>query len=244
MQMLNPEPDYLSGACISGIAFKEGENMKEEHRHKHEETCNAAKKTEPGEEKKVEDNISSSEKEIKKLSEELAKAKEEALLSKDKALRAMADLNNAAKRQKKEKEDFVKYAAGELAVKIIPALDDFEQALKGEIKVDENFSKGVMMIYNNLKEALEKEGLKKQETKTVRFDPNLHEVVATEGTEDAEQDGVIAEVFRPGYMFKDIVLRPAMVKVYKKAPEEAVEKEAEPASAAAADKIEEKEEGK
>ena len=168
MQMLNPEPDYLSGACISGIAFKEGENMKEEHRHKHEETCNAAKKTEPGEEKKVEDNISSSEKEIKKLSEELAKAKEEALLSKDKALRAMADLNNAAKRQKKEKEDFVKYAAGELAVKIIPALDDFEQALKGEIKVDENFSKGVMMIYNNLKEALEKEGLKKHTSRKTK----------------------------------------------------------------------------
>ncbi|OGF47234.1 MAG: nucleotide exchange factor GrpE [Candidatus Firestonebacteria bacterium RIFOXYC2_FULL_39_67] len=216
--------------------------MKEEHKHKHEEAPKAENKPLHKEEEKVEVPLSPSEKEIKKLSEELAKAKEEALLNKDKALRAMADLNNASKRLQKEKEDFVKYAAGELAQKLIPALDDFENAIKGEAKVDENFLKGVKMIYGNLKEALEKEGLKKQETEGKKFDPNMHEVVATEPTEDAKKDGMVAEVFRPGYMFKDIVIRPAMVKVYKKT-EEVEEKETTP-ELKSAEKIEKKEEGK
>ncbi|OGF46787.1 MAG: nucleotide exchange factor GrpE [Candidatus Firestonebacteria bacterium RIFOXYA2_FULL_40_8] len=217
--------------------------MKEEHKHKHEEAHKVEGAPEVMEEKKVEAALSASEKEIKKLSEELAKAKEEVLLNKDKALRAMADLNNASKRLQKEKEDFVKYAAGELAQKLIPALDDFENAIKGDSKVDDNFLKGVKMIYGNLKEALEKEGLKKQEIQGKKFDPNMHEVVATEATEDLKKDGLVAEVFRPGYMFKDIVLRPAMVKVYKKIEEEIKEKEAV-VEIKEEEKIEKKEEGK
>ncbi|MFH1073652.1 MAG: nucleotide exchange factor GrpE [Candidatus Firestonebacteria bacterium] len=214
--------------------------MKEEHKHKHEEASKVELKPELKEEKKAEETLSGPEKEIKKLSDELALVKEEAVLNKDKALRALADLNNASKRLQKEKEDFVKYAAGELLVKLIPALDDFENAIKGEVKVDENFLKGVKMIYGNLKEALEKEGLKKQDAQGKKFDPNLHEVVMTEDTLDAKKDGIITEIFRQGYMFKDIVVRPALVKVYKKTEEDVKEKESEPA----VEKIKEKEEGK
>jgi len=128
-----------------------------------------------------------------------------------------------------------------LAQKLIPALDDFENAIRGDSKVDDNFLKGVKMIYNNLKEALEKEGLKKQDIDGKKFDPNMHEVVATEATGEIKKDGLIAEVFRPGYMFKDIVIRPAMVKVYKKEEEVKEETALKPS---VEEKIEKKEEEK
>ena len=211
--------------------------MKEEHKHKHEvspvpegEQKPEAKKEEPAfekedkrSEKELKEVLKKSEGELKRLFEELAKVRHEALENKDKALRAMADQNNAAKRQQKEKEEFIKYASGEISRRLLPVLDDFENAVKGEVKADANFIKGVKMIQGNLKEILEKEGLRKQETVGKAFDPNLHEVVATEPTEDQKQEGVVAEEFRPGYMFKDLVLRPAMVKVFKKNEEKAKE---------------------
>lgn len=153
----------------------------------------------------------------------------------------MAEQSNASKRQQKEKEEFIKYASAEIARKLLPVLDDFENALKGSINTEDNFVKGVKMIYGNLKEVLEKEGLKKQDTAGRVFDPHLHEVVATEPTGDAKKENVVAVEFRPGYMFKEFVLRPAMVKVFKKTDEEI--KEEKPKEDKAADqKIEEKEE--
>jgi len=215
--------------------------MKEEHKHKqYDEASKQEVKTAAKEEKKTEEPLAVLEKEIKTLSVELARAKEEALLQKDKALRAMAELNNASKRQMKERGEYIKYAAGELALKIIPVLDDFENATRGEVKADENFLQGVKMIYGNLKETLEKEGLQKQDATGKKFDPNLYEAVATEATGEPEKDGVIAEILRPGYMFKDIVLRPAMVKIYKQTEEE--NKEKETGEETVPEKIEEKEE--
>ena len=219
--------------------------MKEEHKHKHDvppaadvkDEPKAAENTPQKEDKRTDrelrEELKKAENEVKRLTGELENIRTEAHANKDRALRAMAEQNNAAKRQQKEKEEFIKYASGEIAGKLLPVLDDFENAVKGEAKVDANFIKGVKMIQGNLKEILEKEGLKKQEAVGKAFDPNLHEVVATEPTEDPKADGVVAEEFRPGYMFKDLVLRPAMVKVFKKTE-----------TTEAVEKIEKKEEGR
>ncbi|GEM_PF-705404 len=213
--------------------------MKEEHKHKNEAGAdsgfeekqeiktgeNILLKEENLSEKELREALKNAREENKHLAGELARSKAASHENKDKALRALAEQNNAAKRQQKEKEEFIKYASGEVVRKIIPVLDDFESALKEKVSAQDNFFKGVKLIYGNLKETLEKEGLKKQETVGRVFDPNLHEVVATEPTEDLKKENVVAEEFRPGYMFKEFVLRPAMVKVFKKTEEDKKAKE-------------------
>ena len=219
--------------------------MKEEHKHKEVEPKRAAEehKKKEAEAREPETESEMPKSEIEKLKAEVEKARKEASENKDQALRAMAELNNATKRLFKEKEDFIKYSSGELAKKLIPMLDDFENALKVGNKTDENFVEGIKLIQRNMKEVFEKEGLVKQEAVGKKFDPNLHEVVATAHTENEKQEGIIAEELRSGYMFKDIVLRPAMVKIYKKMePETESDKEEQKKTEDGGQKTEGKEE--
>ena len=70
------------------------------------------------------------------------------------------------------------------------------------------------MIYSNLMEVLEKEGVKALESDGEAFDPNLHHALFVEEVEDGESDRVI-ETFQKGYKMNDKLIRPAMVKVSK-----------------------------
>lgn len=179
--------------------------MKEEKKEEEQKKEAEVKAEEKKEEKKEEQPV-----------DELTKFKNEADEYKDKYLRALADLNNIARRGLKEKEDYVKYATSVLIVKILPVLDSFDNALKVEqAKADKGFLSGIKMIHNNLRDVLEKEGLKRQQTAGQKFNPLEHEVVSTVETEESKKDGIIMEEMRSGYTFKDIVIRPAMVKIAK-----------------------------
>jgi len=129
----------------------------------------------------------------------------------DRALRARAEFDNARRRAERERSDFLQFAAMDLVKDVLPVLDDFERALKVET-TDQNYAKGVELIYQRLFESLKKLGLEPIEAAGRPFDPNLHQAVERVETDEAEDQTVLGE-FQRGYNFKGKMLRPAMVKV-------------------------------
>lgn len=129
-------------------------------------------------------------------------------------LRVQADFDNFRKRTRKEKEDLLKYATQPLLEALLPALDNLERALAaGSGSSDsESLMKGVDMVFRQMKQILEQEGLQTIEAEGKPFDPHIHQAVMQEESTDHEPGMVIQEL-QKGYMLKDRVLRPSMVKV-------------------------------
>ncbi|MDP8254030.1 MAG: nucleotide exchange factor GrpE [Candidatus Kaelpia aquatica] len=145
----------------------------------------------------------------------LVKVKEELSETKDSWLRAVAELDNARKKWAKERQDLFSYAQIDLIRGIIPVLDHFEHAMQLLPDVKDEFEQGIEMIYKEMNNTLEKYGLVKiNDLKDKDFDPFEQEAASHEEDEDVAEDKVI-EVLRSGYKFKDVLIRPAMVKVSK-----------------------------
>ncbi len=129
----------------------------------------------------------------------------------DRLVRTLAEFDNARKRFEQQRSDYLQFAAMDFVKQILPAVDDFERALKVQT-ADESYAKGVELIYQRLSGILKKLGLEPIETAGKRFDPNLHEAVQRVPTEEVEDQSILEE-FQKGYNFKGKLLRPAMVKV-------------------------------
>ncbi len=129
----------------------------------------------------------------------------------DRLLRKQAEFDNFRKRMERDRSDFIQFAGMEMARELLPVLDDFERALKVQCS-DQNYAKGVELIYQRFSEILKKMGVEPMEATGKKFDPNLHEAVVRVPTEEAEDETVLEELQR-GYNFKGKLLRPAMVKV-------------------------------
>ncbi|MBI4100595.1 nucleotide exchange factor GrpE [Candidatus Microgenomates bacterium] len=142
------------------------------------------------------------------------KITEERVEFEEKWKRALADYQNLEKRAKEEKEKLIKSAAGEIVLKILPCLDDFERA--AEHLKDE----GLNLALRHLYQVLEKEGLSKIETSGRIFDPA--EMEAIEIVPGEEENKVVKE-FRAGYKLNNQVIRHAQVNVGKKKVEEKAE---------------------
>lgn len=131
-------------------------------------------------------------------------------------LRLKADNINYRKRKDEEVSKMLKFASEDMVKDILPIVDNFERA----IKLDDNdltdelskFLAGFKMIYCHLVETLEKYEVKAIDGINKEFDPNFHQGVLTEKVEGVNP-GMVVEVMQKGYMFKDKVIRPAMVKV-------------------------------
>jgi molecular chaperone GrpE len=130
---------------------------------------------------------------------------------KDRVLRTLADFENFRKRTDREKQDFFKYALTGILKDILPVLDNFDRALAHAEEGDE-FHKGVLLIYKQLYDVLQKHGLKPIEESGVHFDPNIHEAVVREEDESVPSHTVTA-ILQKGYFVHDRLLRPALVKV-------------------------------
>jgi molecular chaperone GrpE len=129
----------------------------------------------------------------------------------DRYLRTLADFDNLRKRTEREKADYFKYAVANVLRDVLPVLDNFDRALEHAEEGDE-FHKGVLLIYKQLFEVLQKHGLKPIDEKGVHFDPNIHEAVVRE--EDASVPShTVVEILQRGYFLHDRLLRPALVKV-------------------------------
>jgi molecular chaperone GrpE len=142
--------------------------------------------------------------------ESLRKEKDEIY---DRLLRKHADFENFRKRIEKDKREFQIYALSDIVGDLIFILDNFERALShADDSSNPEYRKGVELIYRQLRDLLEKRGLKIIEAKGQMFDPNFHEAVAREPRNDVEE-GTILEELQRGYFFQNRLLRPAMVKV-------------------------------
>lgn len=132
----------------------------------------------------------------------------------NKRLRLMADYENYKRRATLDKEALQKYRAQNVLTNIIPVLDNFSRALNVEVKSEEATSlmTGMEMIYRSLVDALESEGLVEIEAQDKEFDPNFHQAIMTE-SDPEKPSGSVLEELQKGYMLKDRILRPSMVKV-------------------------------
>lgn len=138
---------------------------------------------------------------------------------KDRYLRTLADFENYRKRSDREKQEFFKYALGDVFRDLLPVLDNFDRALEHAEEGDE-FHRGVALIYKQMADVLQKYGLRAIDESGVRFDPNVHEAVVREENPNVPSHTVV-QVLQKGYFLNDRLLRPAFVKVAVGGPEEA-----------------------
>ncbi|MCE5152874.1 nucleotide exchange factor GrpE [Staphylococcus hyicus] len=146
--------------------------------------------------------------------EEIASLKAQVEKEEEKYLRLYAEFENYKRRIQKENDTQRKYQSQGVLNDILPALDNFERALKIEGD-DESFNalkKGVEMVHSSLINALENNGLETIQAEGETFDPNFHQAVVQDDNPDFES-GQITEELQKGYKLKDRVLRPSMVKV-------------------------------
>ncbi|NIK77372.1 molecular chaperone GrpE [Paenibacillus castaneae] len=129
-------------------------------------------------------------------------------------LRAQADFDNFRRRTMKEKEELGQYASMKLINQLLPVVDNFERAVAAaSVNGDfDSLAKGVDMIFRQLEGTLESEGLKAMNVVGEPFNPDFHQAIMQVESDEYEE-GIIVEEVQKGYMLKDKVLRPAMVKV-------------------------------
>lgn len=135
---------------------------------------------------------------------------------KDKNMRIAAEMVNTLRRKDEETNRLLKYSNESLITELLPVIDNFERALNVDATSNdiESYQKGMTMIYNSLKNILEKFEVKEIEAIDKEFDPSFHQAVMQEEKEGTKENMVI-EVLQKGYTYKDKVIRPAMVKVSK-----------------------------
>jgi molecular chaperone GrpE len=157
------------------------------------------------------------EKEEEKATEKESKedAKTAALM--DQMMRLQADFANYKKRTSREKAEIAAYTTEGLLKKLLPIIDNLERALAATENEDgsKELATGIQMVYKELMKTLKDEGLKEIEAEGKPFDPKYHHGVAIGNEEDVD-DQVVLDVFQKGYMYKDKVIRAAMVRINQK----------------------------
>ncbi|MCM3765340.1 nucleotide exchange factor GrpE [Neobacillus niacini] len=132
----------------------------------------------------------------------------------NKYLRLHADFDNFRRRTRLDQEAAEKYRAQKLVTDLLPVLDNFERALVMEADNEQTKAllQGVEMVYRSLLEALKKEGVEPIEAVGKEFDPQFHHAVM-QGEDENFGPGAVIQEFQKGYLLKDRVIRPSMVKV-------------------------------
>ena len=148
--------------------------------------------------------------------ESYASPEEELAAANDKFVRLQADMDNYRKRMGRTVLDIVKVRRGDFLLAMLPVVDNLDRALESvELESVDAASvlEGVRLTKKQMLDVLKSQGVVPIEAEGP-FDPSFHEVVATVSDSNRE-DGDIVDVIRPGYMFDEVVLRPASVRVTK-----------------------------
>ena len=148
---------------------------------------------------------------------ELEVLKEQLEAEKDKHVRLLAEFDNMRKRHQRERQELIKYAHEEVIIECLKLYDDLERSLnafKTKEGTDGNLIKGLEMVFNNMRELMNKYDVKPIESVGKAFDHNTQEVLTQQETEDFP-DGVVIEEFEKGYTLGGRVVRTAKVKVAK-----------------------------
>ena len=142
------------------------------------------------------------------------KLKEQVAELNDKVVRQMAEFDNFRKRTEKEKQQMFETGAKSVIEKILPVVDNFERgiaALSDEEK-EGQFAQGVIMVYKQLMDELEKMEVKPIEAVGQEFNPDLHNAVMHIEDENLGENVIAAEL-QKGYTYRDQVVRHSMVQV-------------------------------
>lgn len=128
----------------------------------------------------------------------------------DRYQRSLAEFDNFRKRTVKEKSEAYDFGVQSAVEKLLPTLDNFERALAASDNKEDTFYQGVALIARQLENYLSELGV--EEIKSETFDHNLHYAVAHIEDEQYGQ-GEIIEQLQKGYIYKDKLIRPSMVRV-------------------------------
>ena len=146
------------------------------------------------------------------LEEQLESVQAEAVDYKDRWMRGQAEFSNARKRMDKQRIQTYQNATVELAAKILPAIDDFERAMENvPLEINENdWFEGLQLVQRKFATILE--GINVTTIKAVgqQFDPNWHEAVMQEPSDEVES-GMVTKELQKGYKIDDRVIRPSLV---------------------------------
>lgn len=166
---------------------------------------------------KVKTNVETPKKEKKvKVNKEVETLKAANALLNEKVLRLTADMQNMKRRYEEEISKLYKYEGEDFAKKLLSVIDNFERAIKlDDTNLDDELSKflsGFKMIYGNMINILKEKGIEEIICLNEEFDPAKMDAVLTEKVDGTPSNKVI-DVMQKGYIYKDKVIRPAMVKV-------------------------------
>lgn len=146
--------------------------------------------------------------------EMLQTLQDELVSTRDQLLRTMADFQNFRKRKQEDEARIRQFATESMVSALLPVLDNFERTVEhlntgasAEAMLD-----GIRAVEKQLRSALESQNVKRIESIGKPFDPNFHEAIAMEASEEHPAETILAEL-EPGYRMGDKVLRPARVKV-------------------------------
>jgi len=144
---------------------------------------------------------------------ELERLQKEASEMRELAQRKQAEFENYRKRMERERSDLARYAGADVVKEVLPVLDNLERARSYAAgSSEEQLRDGVAIIHRQLQDILTRMGLTEVESQGKPFDPHVHEAVSQLET-DEHPEGTVLSVFQKGYLFKDRLLRPAMVNV-------------------------------
>lgn len=130
----------------------------------------------------------------------------------DRLARLQAEFDNFRKRTAREQLEYRDYAVAEALKSFLPILDSLDRASKSEVSDVEQIRSGIELIDRQFHDALAKLGVQPIPAEGQPFDPNFHQAIQMEDTDEAPDNTVIGE-FQRGYKIKDRLLRPAMVRV-------------------------------
>lgn len=134
----------------------------------------------------------------------------------DRLARLQAEFDNYRKRAARENADYRDFAVAEAARALLPVIDNFSLALKNAAAKPEDLRKGVELINKQLQEVLQRLNVQRVPAQGEPFDPRVHEAIEVVESDEVPDHHVLEEL-QPGYRIKDRLLRPAMVRVAKKA---------------------------
>lgn len=163
---------------------------------------------------KSQDELTLIKEEMALIKEELARQTEEKQKNYELYLRSRADIENLKKRNIREKEDYIQFANMEIIKKLLPVIDDLERALETAEKSDDfdGLHKGIEMTFKRIHEILKNEGIEVIESLGKPFDPQYHQPLMVEANDEYPENTVIEEL-QKGYMYKNRLIRPSLVKV-------------------------------
>ncbi len=126
-------------------------------------------------------------------------------------LRLQADMDNFRRRTAREKEEWWRAATGDVLKQFLPVLDNFSRAMETAPAESDDWTRGMIMIYNQLQSSLEAMGLESVCNEGY-FDPNCHEALIPDN-DPGKPANMITAVFEKGYKYKGRLLRPSKVRV-------------------------------